>query len=76
MLAINGLTLDRWQDHLEARAAGMETENRLHQRSRPISNCGSSTAISDRTYDFRLPEGEGRCRIITKAKVRETSPRS
>ncbi|MBY8820823.1 TetR/AcrR family transcriptional regulator [Sphingomonas colocasiae] len=58
MLAINGLTLDRWQGHLEARLSA-ETENRLHRAIQAyfefaILNRNLWTAL----YDFRLPEGE------------------
>ncbi len=58
MLAINGLTLDRWQSHLEARLE-IETENRLHRAIQAyfefaILNRNLWTAL----YDFRLPDGE------------------
>ena len=58
MLAINGVTLDRWQAHLEARLAGA-TENRLYGAIEAyfefaILHRNLWTAL----YDFRLPEGE------------------
>ena len=58
MLAINGLTLDRWQQHLETRLA-VETEDRLPRAIQAyfefaILNRNLWTAL----YDFRLPEGE------------------
>ena len=57
ILAINGITLDLWRDHLAVRLAGAKA-NRLHTAIEAyfefaILHRHAWTAI----YDFRLPEG-------------------